>query len=422
MSTTASGAMVDLLGEVLRRHTASQSHHDIQAKLAALAEGRLKPLAASTPFVAADGDIRNEAFPEHAIAAADLPADDVHARLTRFVDEIASQVLRGELPRVDLPDLHRSNAIYDDRGNVFLGHKVRPLLFDRKGSKAFVRLLLAMEVASKNLRTGISTTKRGFFYAQRASLPGGDQIDTDRALASLASVLRVRRKALGFVEARRGIVFGRMVLRDGGVVVDLSQAGREGHSVPRFIDDVEIVSSDASVILVVEKQAVAARLAQARCWDALRCICVCTEGFPSLSAREFVRTLVETLGIPALMFVDADPGGLQVALTIAHGSISTALETPWLASEKIRWAGLVPSDFDRHCGPRHMIRLNEAERLHARALLEHPSHSYVNDSVRQEVAILLERDVKVELDALCADVPRFLDFVREKLSNKVIAL
>ena len=231
------------------------------------------------------------AFPEHALEAADLPADVVRARLAQLNDYVAACIQAGELPCLDLPDLHRLNSIYDSRGNVFLGHNVRRLSFDRQGSKAFMRLLLTLEKASENLRNGVCVTKRGLYYEQRAKLhdEGADQVDTNRAIAALANILGVRRKALGFVEAPRGLLYGRLVLRNGGEVVDVSKMGRGGHAVPRFTDDVEILSSDAAFILVVEKLAVAFRLAEARFWDAARCIIVCGAGYPSLSTREFVR-------------------------------------------------------------------------------------------------------------------------------------
>jgi DNA topoisomerase VI subunit A len=182
-----------------------------------------------------------------------------------------------------------------------------------------------------------------------------------------------------------------------------------GCAVPRFTDDVEIVSSDAAFILIIEKQAVASRLAQARWWDAARCIIVCGEGFPSLSTREYVRTLVDTLGIPALICVDGDPAGIQVALTYAHGSISTALETPWLACNNIWWAGVYPSDIDRHFRSGDLIRFSDTDYEAARRLLEHPSDTYVSDRVRGELAILVDRGAKVELDVLSRDMPRFVD-------------
>jgi DNA topoisomerase-6 subunit A len=351
------------------------------------------------------------AFPEDALEAADVPADEVRTRLAHFNDYVAARVQAGELPCVDLPDLHRANSIHDHRGDVFLGHNVRRLAFDRQGGRAFMRLLLTLETASENLRKGVCTTKRGLYYYHQAKLPDEDagQVHSDRALAALANMLGVRRKALGFVEARRGTVYGRLVIRDGGEVVDLSQVGPAGRSIPQFTDDVEIVSSDAAFILIVEKYSVAFQLAQARWWEAARCIIVCGMGFPSLSTREYVRTLVDTLGIPGLICVDADPAGVQVALTYAHGSISTALETPWLACNNIWWAGFCPSDIDRYCRSDDLIRLTETDREAARRLLEHPSFGYVNNRVRDELAILVDRGVKVELDAISRDPQRLVD-------------
>jgi DNA topoisomerase-6 subunit A len=367
---------------------------------------RLAGLRARHPTVRAP-----VAFPEHALEAADVPANDARKRLAQFNDYVAARVQTGELPCVDLPDLHRANSIYDHRGNVFLGHNVRRLAFDRQGGKAFMRLLLTLETASENLRNGVCTTKRGLYYYHQAQLPDEDasQVDSDRAIAALANMLGVRRKTLGFVEARKGTVYGQLVIRDGGELVDLSQVGPAGHVIPRFTDDVEIVSSDAAFILIIEKDAVAFQLAQARWWEAARCIIVCGLGFPSLSTREFVRTLVDTLGIPALICVDADPSGIQVALTYAHGSISTALETPWLACNNIWWAGLYPSDIDRYCRSSDLIRLTDTDYEAARRLLEHRSDAHINNRVREELGILVDREAKVELDGIARDIPRLVD-------------
>src|SRR5580658_761717 len=127
---------------------------------------RLVELRARHPTVRAP-----VAFPEHALEAADAPADDVCTRLAHFNDYVAARVQKGELPCVDLPDLHRANGIYDHQGNVFLGHNVRRLAFDRQGGKAFVRLLLTLEIACDNLRNGVCTTKRGLYYYHQARLP-----------------------------------------------------------------------------------------------------------------------------------------------------------------------------------------------------------------------------------------------------------
>jgi DNA topoisomerase-6 subunit A len=377
-----------------------------QGPSSASGDPRLAGLRARHPTVRAP-----VAFPEHALEAADVSADDVRIRLAHFNDYVAERVQRGELPCIDLPDLHQANSIYDQRGNVFLGRNVRRLALDRQGGEAFMRVLLTLETASDNLRNGVCTTKRGLYYYHQAQLPDENacQVDSDRAIASLANVLGVRRKALGFVEARKGTVYGRLVIRDGGEIFDLSQVGPGGHAIPRFTDDVEIVSSDAAFILIVEKDVVAFQLAQARWWETARCIIVCGLGFPSLSTREYVRTLVDTLGIPALVCIDADPSGIRVALTYAHGAISTALETPWLACNNIWWAGMYPSDIDRYCRTSDLIRFTDTDYEAARRLLEHPSDAYVNKRVRDELAILVDRGAKVELDAIARDIPRLVD-------------
>jgi DNA topoisomerase VI subunit A len=451
MFKNASSEVIDALGAFLHRY-AGFSSTDVRTHRDALGHGRAPVAKASSNVLrhnldqvsnvesssnvrqlsAGAGDSRLAGllhrnpllltpprFPTNALAAVDAPANEVLSRLADLSDQVAAQIRAGELPSIDIPDLHSANGVYDDRGNVFLGSKVRRLALDHQGGKAFVRLLLTIEKATENLRSGVHTTKRGLYYQHRAHFPdlNADQVDSDRALTALANILGVRRKSLGFVESQRGMVYGRLILRDGGQIVDLSQTALGGRSIDRFTEDTEILASDAGFVLIVEKFSVACRLAQLRWWESARCIVVCGEGHPSTSAREFVRKLVEVLGIPALVCVDADPGGVQIALTYAHGAIATALETPWFACNNIWWAGLCPSDIEKHCANDDLIRLSETDVEHALRLVKHPSLTYINSRVREELNILLDRGVKVELDALSNDMTRFANYLQKKICD-----
>jgi DNA topoisomerase VI subunit A len=136
-----------------------------------------------------------------------------------------------------------------------------------------------------------------------------------------------------------------------------------------------------------------------------------------MSTREFVWRLKDTLGLPTVVLADGDPGGIQIALTYAHGSLSTALETPWLACRGLSWAGIWPSEIDgRFFRESDLIRLGEPFLGMAHTLLAHPSHAYVNDRVRAELASLLERGAYVALDMLAVrDMARSVDYLRHKL-------
>jgi len=408
MARLASRKVIDALGALLRRNGAI-GDEDIRIRTFAHARSFAPPAAA-----------RAHEVPDGALVADEPSPHEVRERLSALMEHVAAQVRAAELPHIDLPHRHRTNAIYDQRGNVFVGGHVRTLSLDRHDGQSFVRVMMALETASQNLRDGARTSLRGLYYRHRHELDH-TQEDTDRAIVSLASVLRVRRRALGFVEAPRGFICGRLVIRDGDETVDLAKLGPSGRVVPRFDDRVEILSSDAKVIVIVEKHAIAQRLAESRWCDAARCILLCGYGFPSVSTRELVRKLTETLRIPAVIFADADPAGVRLALTYAHGSISTALETPWLACNQLRWAGMYPSDYERHFTKRDEIRLSEDDRDRAREMIEHPSRAYVNDRIRKELAILVDRGFKVELDTLCRD-SRLVDYMQHKLDSDLIEL
>jgi DNA topoisomerase-6 subunit A len=352
------------------------------------------------------------------VAAADIPASTVYKRIAHLIDYVADQLRAGELPCVDLPDAHHANAIYDDRGNVFLGNGLRRLMLADKDVLAFMRIMLALGLAFENVQHGTRVTKRGLYYYQQLKLPDNRcaQDCSDRALAALSNILRVRRKALGFVEAPRGSIWGRLAVRDGGEVVDVSRLGPGGWTVPRFKDDVEILDSDAAFILVVEKDAIAFRLFEAQWHNTYPSIVVCPSGLPSYSMREFTRRLVDTLRIPAFVCADGDPGGVRLALTCAHGAISSALETPWLACNDIWWVGLCPSDIDRFGIGESAHSLDKDELKEANALLHHPSAAYVNERVRQELALMIDRRVKTELEAVSENISFFVgEYLPRKL-------
>lgn len=358
------------------------------------------------------------AFPERAAAAGDLAPTEVYKRIAHLIDHVTEQIRSGETPYLDVPDLHSANAIYDDRGNVFLGRSVRRIsLHD---TMAFMRILLALEVAYELVQRGRRLMKRQLYYYCQATLPDrrSTQLDTDRALAALSNILHVRRQNLGFVAVRRGTVHGRLVIRDEGQVVDVSRLARGGWSVPGFADDVEIVESKAAFILLVEKQSVAARLAEDRWCESHPCIMICGEGFPSFSTRDFTRRLVEELRIPAYALTDGDPWGIRVALTNAHGAIATGMETPWLACEDIRWVGFYPSDYERFgLSTESEIKLSAEDIESAKLLLHHPSEAYANAQVRRELEILLDHGFKLELDSLLGHGTEFL--TREYLPRKL---
>jgi DNA topoisomerase-6 subunit A len=405
--------IVELLGGFLRRHAALPDAV-LSARLEDLANGRAREVVDVRPFAVPDGGA--VPAPAGAVVASDPRPTEVRARLAALTAHVAELVRAGAVPAIELPDIHRANAIFDERGRVFLGSKVRRLAFDRVGCKDFVRLLLALETADANVRDDATTTKRGLFYAHRAALPEDDsQVDTDRALGSLANVLRVRRRSLGFAAARRGTLHGRLVIRSGDAVIDVARAG--SGPMPRFADDIEIVASDATRIVIVEKDTIGQRLLQAGWCERARCIMVCGGGFPSTVTRELVVKLVATLAVPAVVVADADPGGIRLALTYAHGATSTALETPWLACPDVRWAGFLPSDFERECRKSDYIRLSDVDGEDARNMLAHPSRAYLNDQVRAELERLLSVGAKVECDALVNDPSRLMDYVERKLDE-----
>lgn len=66
-------------------------------------------------------------------------------------------------------------------------------------------------------------------------------------------------------------------------------------------------ASGARFILVVEKDAIFARLAEDRIWDSTPCVLVTGCGVPDVATRALVRLLHNSLNIPVYGLFDCNP-------------------------------------------------------------------------------------------------------------------
>ena len=80
------------------------------------------------------------------------------------------------------------------------------------------------------------------------------------------------------------------------------------------------IRSDAQFILVVEKDAAFMRLAEDRFYNSYPCIIITGKGQPDVATRLFLKRLSESLNIPVLGLVDADPSGLKIISVYMQGA------------------------------------------------------------------------------------------------------
>ena len=78
------------------------------------------------------------------------------------------------------------------------------------------------------------------------------------------------------------------------------------------------------------------------------CIVITAKGQPDVATRLFLRKLKDTLAIPVLGLVDADPYGLKILSVYMSGSKNMSYDSASLTTPDIKWLGVRPSDLNRY--------------------------------------------------------------------------
>lgn len=80
-----------------------------------------------------------------------------------------------------------------------------------------------------------------------------------------------------------------------------------------LLEDVRGVQSNATFIMILEKDFMSDELEVKRFTEKFKCIIVTGKGFPYITTRIFLRYLVDNLQISVYALVDCDPSGIEIA-------------------------------------------------------------------------------------------------------------
>jgi DNA topoisomerase-6 subunit A len=245
-----------------------------------------------------------------------------------------------------------------------------------------------------------------------------DQVESDPIIEDLEVTLGALREELHLFAAKRGSVVGPLTLVDAGDTIDLSRMGSGGWSVPGIVesDVVQFKKHAAKFILLVEKEAVWARLNEDKFWRRHECILVTGQGQPPRGVRRQLYRMVNELKLPLYVFVDNDPWGYYIHSVVKQGSINLAFESARMAIPDARFLGLSSYDPGRFgIASEVSIRLNDQDRARAKEIL---AYEWFGDRRWQrEIKHMLAEGVKWELEALSN---KGLSFVTEEYLPKKI--
>lgn len=357
----------------------------------------------------------------------DIPGKlDTELKLMHLAEKTVELADRKVDPFVDVPSRTLSNVNFDAKKRIIeMGDaKQRRSLFNLNQARKYMQTFVVAKACSQLQREEKTTSIRDLYYMSKHTLGKSrentfeDQVESDPIIEDLEVTLGALREELHLFAAKRGSVVGPATIVDAGDTIDLSRMGSGGWSVPGIVepDVVQFKKHSAKFILLVEKEAVWARLNEDKFWKRHKCILVTGQGQPPRGVRRLLYRLVNEMKLPLYVFVDNDPWGYYIHSVVKQGSINLAFESARMAVPDAKFIGLSsydPAEFG--ISETVSIKLNEQDRSRAKEIL---GYEWFQDRKWQrEIKHMLSQGVKWELEALSN---KGLSFVTEEYLPKKI--
>ncbi|GLT56103.1 hypothetical protein SLA2020_291740 [Shorea laevis] len=349
-------------------------------------------------------------FADQQLCYADiLPPHEVRARIQVAVLNFL-KILNSPDPAIsNLPLVNRklsnsrvSQGMLTDVSWIFLSHSFCTRSLTRaNASKAFIRVWKVMEMCLQILLQEKRVTQRELFYKLLCDSPDyfSSQLQVNRTIQDVVALLRCSRYSLGIMASSRGLVAGRLLLQEPNQeVVDCSACGSSGYTISGDLHLLEnlLMKTDARYIIVVEKHAIFQRLAEDHIFNHIPSILITAKGYPDIATRFLLHRMNRAFpDLPILALVDWNPAGLAILCTYKFGSIGMGLEAYKYACN-VMWLGLRGDDLQlipEQC----LAPLKPRDLQIAKSLL---SSKILQENYREELALMVERGQRAEIEAL----------------------
>jgi meiotic recombination protein SPO11 len=285
----------------------------------------------------------------------------------------------------------------------------------------FARALAIMKTCHSILKAGCSISQRSLWYSLKTNPLFHSAPQVGEAIQDVISLLRVPRSSLGIVSSSKGMVAGNLIIQDSrsGQQVDCSplpgasssssssSSSTSGSwSIPGDLRALDYLSfdSNATAVLIIEKETIFQSLLQSKITQSLPCILITGRGYPDLSTRKFTRALVDTFPhLLTLALVDWNPSGLQICMMYKFGS-KRMLESIRFAVPSVKWLGVRSDMLLAHVddvGDGSVFQeMSSRDVALARNLCRELAG--VEPAWVEELGHMLESESKAEMEALCS--------------------
>jgi DNA topoisomerase-6 subunit A len=271
----------------------------------------------------------------------------------------------------------------------------------------FSQYLVMANAIRKLIDEEMESTIRGMYYATLSSV--GDeknkekfwrnQEDSDDAIKAVELITGIPREEFSVTSKPKGMISGPITLSVGGDIIDCNLGSRAtSQLIPTNISDVEIVDVKADFVMVVEKDTVLNNIRKSGFIQKYNAILMTGSGEPDRATRMMVKTLNEKWKKPVVIFADADPWGLGIALRYKIGSESLSYDSERLVAPNAKVLGMMFSDIYDYNIPEVARLASTAEDINrANDMKKKP---WLQEKQWQkELNLFLKKREKCELDA-----------------------
>jgi DNA topoisomerase VI subunit A len=363
----------------------------------------------------------------------DIRHQEVIERIKHIMKGVSDDILkRNTMPMLKLSKIGYDNTLWSkEKRMLTIGEKVVQVSPENiKKIPTFAQYLVMANAIRKLLEEEMESTIRGMYYATLSTV-GDDknkqkfwnsQDNSDDAIKAVELLTGVPREEFSVTSKPKGMISGPITLRVGGDIIDCNLGSRAtSQLIPTNIRDVEIVDVKADFVMVVEKDTVLNNIRKSGFIHKYNAILLTGSGEPDRATRMMVKTLNETWKKPVVIFADADPWGLGIALRYKIGSESLSYDSDRLVTPNARVLGMLFSDiYDYNIPEVARLVATEEDINRANDMKKKP---WLQDKKWQkELNLFLQTKEKCELDAFFKHGFKYLSetYLPEKLREEGI--
>ena len=318
-------------------------------------------------------------------------------------------LINNKIPSLEISKLGYDNTFWSDKKKMLTIGEKKVIISPNSTKKipTFSQYLVMANAIRKLIDEEMESTIRGMYYATLSTV--GDeknkekfwrnQEDSDDAIKAVELITGIPREEFSVTSKPKGMISGPITLSVGGDIIDCNLGSRAtSQLIPTNISDVEIVDVKADFVMVVEKDTVLNNIRKSGFIQKYNAILMTGSGEPDRATRMMVKKLNEKWKKPVVIFADADPWGLGIALRYKIGSESLSYDSERLVAPNAKVLGMMFSDIYDYNIP-EVARLasttediNRANDMKKKPWLQEKQW-------QKELDIFLKKREKCELDA-----------------------